>query len=528
MVLIRASLASFAALAALVASVVVIMLLQQAQTTAGGFRWPSASDFYDAHQSHQLSGSLESGAGVLSQTPVDSSPVVADKSISISQTQTPDCTGVPSPGTKACVGWGCRFSAGIFSDGPPFLRFKHVCVGSNMLVFVPQSPAEEASLRGLLGQCCNRTDISPPVPVPPASQRPAPTCLGTQDARTLCYHAAMIYDSFVTLERWNETVVAEPQRYWYPGKSYYLDTAVTSWHQFGHSMRRFVQFGLLEEVFDRIVMPRVDHLPGDGRHVVREGLMARAIFNATVLPHIQVEPESSTGATLHLGGPGATPVCVEDLFFVPDYEKMHFSRLQGERWRKIAEAYFNVPRDPCPPPRVALLKRMAGDGSTRGFSNEHVIDEVAAEFGIHDVERVSIGARNSTMEQAALFSSIGLLFSGHSSQLTNLLFSPRHIAVVEIIGSFIPYWLESPFQMGVKNFDVHYNLSRYHWGNTSACGEECVAHGTILDKNSMLTIDRGRLRASLHQVIAEQLRACPSLPWILPKYATQPPNTHKI
>jgi hypothetical protein len=417
--------------------------------------------------------------------------------------RTPSCSASLPPAT--CTGWGCQVSAGKFPQGPPFFRLRRVCIGSNSVTFYPVSEAHEKELRGLLRSCCGVADLSnrSTAPTPPGVRE---FCLGVDSPypnSLLCNSNLIIYDATLRLATWNEPLPSV----FLPGDSLFLDTAVTGWHQFKHTTGRLIQYAVLGRTFDHLLMTRVDHLPSDGPHGSREGTTARAIFNITVQPHIDA------GLTkVHLSGPRGQPVCAETVYSIPNYEKMHFSREQGEQWRSILRERFAVNDASCPPPHAALLKRMPGDGAMRGFANEHIIDKVAAEFGIEKVGRISIGSKNTTAEHVALFSSIGLLITGHSSQLTNLVFASRHTAVVEIIGTHIPWWLESPFQMGMDNIQVHYNLSRNHAVDLVTCGAQCISN----DKNGVITIDESKFRASLHDVILQQLSPCPHLPWHLP------------
>jgi hypothetical protein len=459
----------------------------------------------DALHTRGPSQSIREIQGATATDPPQASPSGAETTLNDPAAPCDRCaTPQPQP---PCTGWGCLVDSGAFVDGPPFFRLRHVCIASNSVTFYPSSAEHESELRELLRSCCGISDLANRSSATVQAGAEA-ACLGAgapQPFLLLCAHNLNVYDSILHLARWNELAPSP----FLPGESLFLDTAITGWHQFKHTTGRLVQYSVLGRTFDHILMPRVDHLPADGPLGSREGTTARAMFNATVLPHI------IAGFTeLHMSGPHAPPLCAEAVYSIPDYEKMHFSTTQGERWRRVLSDHFGVVDAPCPPARVALLKRMPGDGALRGFANEGVIDEIAAEFGISHVDRISIGSKNTTAEHVALFNSIGLLITGHSSQLTNLIFASRNTAVVEIVGAFLPWWMESPFQVGMSNIQLHYNLSRYHAADIDGCGKDCLLLGKVNDKNAILTIDAERLRASMQDVITKQRTACPQLPWV--------------
>lgn len=409
------------------------------------------------------------------------------------------------PWPNNCTGWGCRIQRGFLSSGAPYLRLRNVCIGQRKLLFIPDSSVEERILRERLQTCCGVRDLDTPLS---SKMCGSLHCLGEpgiEHSGPLCQYNLGLYDMRMNVGNWSELQLAQPIDY-LSGTSWWLDTAVCNWHQFKHTTAKFIQYAMLEHTFAHLVMNRVDHLPGDVPHLFdREGLHSRAIFNATILPDIL-----SGMSQLHLGGsqPKAPPLCVTDIFSLVNYEQMHFSVAQGNSWRKLMHTKLNVPISKCPPPRVALLSRTGTDGTPRGIANPEVISQVAAEFGIKKIDRVTIGAKNSSAEHIALFSSFGLLFSGHSSQLTNLIFSQPNTAVVELVGSFLNNQSFSPFEVGMKEIGILYEVSRGHDVDITDCNS-CET----IDKNAVIILKQDLLRDSISQVLQRQAKNCPGMAW---------------
>ena len=141
-----------------------------------------------------------------------------------------------------------------------------------------------------------------------AFKLPPRQCLGTaslNESQTLCTYNLVMYDMWATLPNYT----AAPKT-WLSGESYWLDTAIQTWHQFKHSTGKFIQLALLQERFDHVIMNRVNHLPGGGVRASSEG-HTQGVYNCTVAPLVQ-----SWGARVHLGGKDKPPVCAHNVLFV--------------------------------------------------------------------------------------------------------------------------------------------------------------------------------------------------------------------
>ena len=381
-------------------------------------------------------------------------------------------------GIAVCDSWGCRVTNGTLAGGAPFVRLRGVCVTEDRIDFLPI----DASNAHLLGR----------------ELRTA--CVGATSTAELLCHELLLYNMRVHVSV-NATLACPPSPL-VRGRTFLLDTAVRPFYQFGHSLSRFVQFHSIHEKFDTIILNRVRRLPGGRGHGYDETHLS-AIYNATVR-------DRAAGATVLSGGTDVLH-CVEDLWTLPAYERPFFSAADAEAWRATVRRRGWAPAEdtsnpPCPPPRALLLAR--GELARRGFANAHVLHTVAAELAVAKLNVVAVGSSDSTAAQAAIFRSAGLIISGHSSQLKNLIFARPHTAVVEITGEYVPDGTASPFSEGMDELGVHYVQSRHHWPNLTACGTSCSPGR---DRNAVLTLNATLLRDALLRAITLQRTACPMM-----------------
>ena len=387
-----------------------------------------------------------------------------------------------------CDTWGCRVDHGLTSRGSPFIRMANVCVRKRSIAFLPFA-SEAESLRSQMAHCCAHK--SQKALAPPLTDE---YCEASRHRDPLCSNL-LLYDMKLLVH--DNATVSNPPSPLLPGRTYLLDTAIVGWYQFGHSFTKFVQLAVSDQVFNTIVINRMGRLPGGLHHGMWEN-HSRTIFDMTV---------AQQGVPIVLTGDGET--CATELWTFPYYERAISSRASGDEWRSLIRRVGLSNNARCPPGRAAFLTR--GEGSRRGILNPGLIGSVAAEFGIPRIDLVTINSLNTTAEHAALFSSFGLIISGHSSQLKNVAFAAPHTAVIELNGEHIADYRVSPFEDGVQHIDVHYVVSRHHYANWTACGTACKHPHPTLDRDAPLTLNATLLRDAFKRALAAQHAACPGV-----------------
>ena len=375
----------------------------------------------------------------------------------------------------------------ILPSGTPMFLFRDTCVSTSELLFVARSEQHRLALVDEFSKCCDPS-------VPAASRQP---CFRPEVMKWYRCGALTGFGMYMIRTAVSNTTISERPERWVTGSALLMDVAVTKFYQYGHAVSRFVQTGYLDrsirDEISTIFVNRQHRLPGGPGEANIQGF-----YNMSV---------GQLGKEVVLGI--GKFMCADKLYFIPHFERPFWQKSQADEWRNTVTQTLGIEYPTCPKPRACFLKRASSDGRPRGFTNEHVIDEMAAEFGFPRVDRITISAQNTTAETARLFSSCSLFFSGHSSQLKSLYFANPNTAVVEIIGSFIPYWRISPFAESMEELSVHYILSRLHTTNLTECGSACTpATG---DKNSRITVNATILRRDLTGVLTKQRAACPEL-----------------
>lgn len=408
------------------------------------------------------------------------------------------CTSCLAPATTSsfssltsspfpCFGMKCRLVGATFQGGGLFFHVRNVCANMSHLVIQPTSVEDERKLMWEWDYCCTGTSWR--------SWRWEHGC-HLPDRGTHVCAPMQVFGINVLIGRAIEYDASKMLG----GSSFLLDTYVPEWYQFGHAMSKFVQYWSLDEDFDHVVINRNGYFPGERvGHYAGEAHIG-VIFNLTVRDKVV-----KSGSALHLVG-RAPPLCMRSMTHALNPESVFFHTRAAQRWREtVLRDKLDIPLRVCPPARAAILKRYEGS-SVRGFTNEHVIDEVAAEFGISHVDRVSIGSRNTTSEQARLFNSIGLLFTTHTSQTKNLIFSAAHTAVVEFTARFL-HGRVSGQSEGLEFLNVTFVSSKNHRVNvTNRCDRP-----DNQDVHCRLTINATILRESLSQALVAQKAACPGM-----------------
>lgn len=283
-----------------------------------------------------------------------------------------------------------------------------------------------------------------------------------------------------------------------PGPSLLMDIAITNFYQYGHAVSRFIQSAVLEVPLSRVVVNKHHRPPGEFDRQDERNIAF--VYNITV--RAMEVPVLFTAGRF---------VCFNELNYIPNYERPFYSTRQASTWRANAGAKLGIQWSSCPPGRAVLLRRFDEKPNGRRFVNPEVIDEVAASFGIPRVHRVTIGSVNSTAETARLFASFGLMVTVHSSQLKGLMFASPNSAVIEMGGSHLGMWRVSPFSEGMAELGVHYNLSRFHFANVTACGTPCASE----DKNAPITINKSKFSGALAAVLKAQRDKCSQLRYSL-------------
>ena len=379
---------------------------------------------------------------------------------------------------SVCSQWRYRVSSGMFSTGAPFIRVHDVCVQDTNIWFLFVSQEEAKGYHDCIAQCCYPSKLQ------------KTHCNRLRIPYALCQNLHL-YKMFISAL--NRTFDDLPSPL-ISGRTYLLDTAIEMRYQFGHSVSKFVQLYSLNEKFEHIMINRVDRLPG-GFHYGFNETNLRNLFDLTV-------DRLNTSVILAK----SNFVCVEELWWVPNYEQMFFSWSVAQQWRTLLNNQYGLRFPKCPPARALFLQRT--EGMRRRVINADVIDQLAKELGI-TLERAYIGSHNTTFEHIQLFSSFGFLISTHSSALKALIFASPNAIVIEVVGRYIPEWRASPFQLGTEFLDIHYIVSKGHSANWSSCIGYC--HPPEMDRDADLFVNITSLRSALHEAIASQRRICPLL-----------------
>ena len=352
---------------------------------------------------------------------------------------------------------------------------------------LPTSALDEIQLRTEWQQCCG-------TPAARIKERWNPAC-AIGGGSSICF-AQVLYGLDIQIANFTVTNVSMNVT----GRTFLLDTYVKDWYQFGHATSKFAQLWSINERFDNIVMNRNSYWPGNRKGHYSGEEHIGVIFNVTVR-----DPAAVTNTPIILTPSGGF-LCVTKFWHAIDPEKMFFSFADGMRWRGLLADKFGIESQQCPPPRAAILQRYEGT-SLRGFTNELLIDSVAAEFGIKHVHRVRIGSMNNTRQHTELFSSIGLLFTTHTSQTKNLIFSRPNTAVVELTARFLHGRISGQSE-GLDFLNITYISSKYH--NVNVTGDRCD-RPDIADVHCRLTLNATLLRESIASALAIQRRSCPWL-----------------
>lgn len=142
-------------------------------------------------------------------------------------------------------------------------------------------------------------------------------------------------------------------------------------------------------------------------------------------------------------------LCMSELSMTPTYGMLSDTSFDTEQFRKSAYKHYDLyPAgiNKCPPRRAVLLYR-----ENRGILNWQQIELHLLDTYNIVLERETISERNTSIEQAALFASTGLLISSHSSQLINVIFSHPSQVIIEMTANFYNSdFAQYAHAMGVK------------------------------------------------------------------------------
>jgi len=169
---------------------------------------------------------------------------------------------------------------------------------------------------------------------------------------------------------------------------------------------------------------------------VKDGsLDARMIF-AETLRKQKSSLEMSASLSVRDGAPIHTSpshlTCFGRVSWSPFYGLFSTHADDTTRFRENAYKTFDLPPPQrCPPRRAVLLYRH----NRKILNRAAIVDMLKDEFGL-ELEYRTVDERSSSQQQVSLFASTGLMLSSHSSQLTNMLFSPPGSAIVEISPEF--------------------------------------------------------------------------------------------
>eukprot|EP01134_Creolimax_fragrantissima_P000667 CFRG0667T1 len=190
-------------------------------------------------------------------------------------------------------------------------------------------------------------------------------------------------------------------------------------------------------------------------------------------------------------------------------ESVFDSEEQGDKFRKFAVAKLGAKKftDKCPPLDAVVLRRTEGTGLRRVL-NYDVIDRVFKRNGINSYRNVTVSGADDTLAHVKVFSNFGLMVSSHSSQLKNLIFSPKNSIVIETKGTELGYLDPSPFQHGVDQpLGIIYKVSNGHIPNYSSCPED---HGCKKLKKYKVDywLDEDIFEKDLQEVLAIRHKRC--------------------
>lgn len=109
-------------------------------------------------------------------------------------------------------------------------------------------------------------------------------------------------------------------------------------------------------------------------------------------------------------------------------DHLKYFQEMAEKKLHLVNNVFNNSKNTCPPYKAVLILRNQGYGNRR-LVGESIIFKVLQKHNI-SLDRVIISSRNSSITQAKVFNSYGLIISPHSSQLTNLLYAQKKSVLI--------------------------------------------------------------------------------------------------
>jgi hypothetical protein len=106
-------------------------------------------------------------------------------------------------------------------------------------------------------------------------------------------------------------------------------------------------------------------------------------------------------------------------------------------------------------PKVAILLRAEGKGLRRFVNLQEIVLSIRKVTGQEFIPLLFISSKTSGLMQAIRFCQFHLLITPHTSQLTNLVFAPPNISVIEIQNQG---YVEHTFLNLGRKMDLHYQL----------------------------------------------------------------------
>eukprot|EP01134_Creolimax_fragrantissima_P002515 CFRG2515T1 len=387
----------------------------------------------------------------------------------------------PDTGTRV----GLKQGTSTLDSGMSVNIYNNICVNGNQTVFVAKDDNELA----MLTRCCDSSlRIHDLIKTCPSSV--ISLCLANTEK---------VIDTLI----WPASLVRKKGLRTLEGISYWLYTPSKQEHV-GHLVNRLMQtFHMLRDnnlpradwlVSSRLIYPESQHTQQLTKGILKE-MISRTFWRRDIETNM---PEGI--------------LCMKTAIEIDtaQYERVMFTPQQGHTWRKYVVDNFPLDKTAfgllCPPPKAVVLQRLEGSG-LRQILNHDVLNRVLKRNGILSYENVTVTGEDDTATHIKVFSEFGLMIASHSSQLKNLIFTRQNAIVIEVRGTPSGYLDPSPFQVGMEELDIIFELNQDHIPDLSSCPAEVDCKISKKYKTDFWLIEE-QFEAGLRNALKRQKEKC--------------------
>ena len=233
---------------------------------------------------------------------------------------------------------------------------------------------------------------------------------------------------------------------------------------------------------------------------------------------------NSRPAGMNLVWPGKEPTeftCMKKLYFDIRYGIWLRDAHVLRTWQQTASEMFQLDfaqRPPMCPHSTRIRIYQRSTGNTRRFTNLDQVISVAQEFTSHPV---SVFSNNETLplsDQVRNFATFDILITPHGSHITNLIFTPSQVAVIEVTPvARDPVFRQNAFDMGFLDYTISKGHevapTCFHASAAPACialelqNKTCLRATVSAITQCDMIVNLTRLRGDLNATLA---RLCPT------------------